>query len=170
MLATRCPLPITRHMSMPRSRRKPGFSKVCRSYYELDKLNSRSLDTFMSPVDMFYIITFRNSGDEGVYAVTENICDDDVSKNSIVAFTIYDDALRYKVLLEAELQNKTPYVQYVSRYDIKYMCNMGDCGCRVVSEGALVTPPTRTVKITDWERRQALLDGHWTVQEKDSDV
>jgi len=164
MLAARCPLPVPR----PRSLRKPKISKVCRSYYELDKLNSRSLDTFMSPVDMFYVITFRNGGDEGVYAVSENICNDDIVKNSIVAFTIYDDALRYKTLLEAEFQNKTPYVQYVSRFDIQYMCDIGGFECRVVSEGALVTPPTRTIKITDWERRQALLDGKWTVQEKDS--
>jgi len=30
-----------------------------------------------------------------------------------------------------------------------------------------VTPPTKTIQITDWERRSALLDGRWSVQEKD---
>jgi len=32
-----------------------------------------------------------------------------------------------------------------------------------------VTPPTRTVEITDWERRSALIEGRWTVREKDDD-
>ena len=164
MFAARCPLPIPR--AVPRYR-KP---KVCKSYYELDNLNSRSLDRFTSPADMFYIITFRNGGDEGVYAVHETSTEHEAPKNNIVAFTTYDDAFRYKTLLEAEFVDKTPHVQYVSRYDIQYMCHTGGYGCRVVNEGTLVTPPSRTIKITDWERRQALLDGKWTVQEKDSDV
>lgn len=149
--------------------RKPRkITRITKSYYELDNSNSRSLDRFTNPVDMFYVITFRNGGggDEGVYAVHETTTEDEVSKNNIVAFTAYDDAFRYKTLLEAEFQNKIPCVQYVSRYDIQYMCHKGCYGCRVVSEGALVTPPTRTLKITDWERRQALLDGNWTVLEE----
>jgi hypothetical protein len=164
MLAARCPLPVPR--VLPRYK-KLKISKVCKSYYELDNLNSRSLDRFTSPVDMFYVIIFRNGQDEGVYAVNEITTECEVPKNNIVAFTSYDDAFRYKTLLEAEFTNKVPHVHFISRYDIQYMCHKGGYSCRVVNEGTLVTPPTRTVKITDWERRQALLDGKWTVREKE---
>jgi hypothetical protein len=168
MLAAHCPLPVPR--TFPRYK-KTKVSKICRCYYELDNTNSTSLDKYITPADMFYIITFRNRGDDGVYAVYEPTCGpNEVPKNNIVAFLSYDDAFRYKTLLEAEFVDKTPYVHYVSRFDIQYMCHTGGYGCRIVNQGALVTPPTSTLRITDWERRQALLDGKWTVQEKDSDV
>lgn len=164
MFATK---PIPFYPTYTKYRKPRKITRITKSYYELDNSNSRSLDRFTSPSDMFYVITFRNGGgDEGIYAVHETTTEDEVSKNNIVAFTAYDDAFRYKTLLEAEFVNKIPCVQYVSRYDIQYMCHKGSYGCRVVNEGALVTPPTRTLKITDWERRQALLDGNWTVLEE----
>jgi len=43
---------------------------------------------------------------------------------------------------------------------------VGNYKCRVVDENALVTPPTRTVPVTEWEQREALLNGDWTVEEK----
>jgi hypothetical protein len=85
--------------------------------------------------------------------------------NYILAFTNFEDAFRYKVLLEAEM-DFTPYIQFVSRFEIEHACNVGGYECRVVNEGALVTPPTTTVKTTDWERRESLLNGKWSVREK----
>ena len=61
----------------------------------------------------------------------------------------------------------TPFVQFASRFELEHACNVGGYECLVVNDGALVTPPTKTVKITDWERRSALMRGDWSVKEKD---
>jgi hypothetical protein len=107
----------------------------------------------------------KDGGDTGIYSVKENN-EDGVSQDSIVAFRNFEDAFRYKTLLEADM-NMTPFVQFVSMYEIEHMCYTGNYECLVVNEGALVTPPTKTIQITDWERRSALLDGRWSVKEKD---
>ena len=36
----------------------------------------------------------------------------------------------------------------------------------VVDEGAIIFPPTKTVEVTDWEKRNALINGRWSVREK----
>jgi len=63
--------------------------------------------------------------------------------------------------------NMTPFIQFASMYEIEHMCQTGNYDCLVANEGALVTPPTKTIQITDWERRSALLEGRWSVREKD---
>jgi len=35
-----------------------------------------------------------------------------------------------------------------------------------MNEGVLVTPPIKTLEVTDWERRSALLGGRWSVRDK----
>ena len=59
------------------------------------------------------------------------------------------------------------YVQFASRYELNHACEVGNYKCRVINEGVLVTPPTDTIKITDWERRSSLLNGRWSVRKKD---
>ena len=86
-----------------------------------------------------------------------------VSENCIIAFRNFEDAFRYKTLLEAEMC-VTPYVQFASRFELEHMCMIGTYQCHVIDENALITPPTQTVKITDMERRSALLNGRWTVK------
>ena len=83
-----------------------------------------------------------------------------------VAFVTFDDAYRYKTLLEANMDSYSPYIQYASRFELDHACSVGGYHCRVVNKGALITPPMRTVKLTDWEIRQSLLDGNWSVAPK----
>ena len=114
---------------------------------------------------MFHILAFIRDGDTGLYSVTEHD-DDGVPRNNIVAFRNFEDAFRFKTLLEADMKI-TPFVQFASRFELEHACNVGGYECIVVDDGALVTPPTKTVKITDWERRSALMRGEWSVKEKD---
>jgi hypothetical protein len=158
MFAMRCPLSFT---CAPARRR---ISRVIRGYYSLDTRNSTPLDK-VDDKDLFHVLAFIRDGDTGLYSVTERD-DNDVPRNHIVAFRNFEDAFRYKTLLEADM-NMVPYVQFASRFELDHACNVGGYECMVVNEGALVTPPTKTVKITDWERRSALLEGRWTVEEKD---
>lgn len=140
------------------------IQKVCMSQYTINFENSKSLEKVKSK-DLFHILAFYKKGsDEGIYSVTQRT-HDDLSVNHIVAFMTFDDAFRFKTLLEAELSH-TPYIRFVSRFDLEYMCNVGNYKCRVVDEDALVTPPTSTVAVTEWEQREALLNGDWTVEEK----
>lgn len=155
--------------SLPRSVSTTRFAfrkiqKVCRNQYTINFENSKSLEKVKGK-DLFHILAFHKKGsNEGIYSVTQRT-DDDLPVNHIVAFMTFDDAFRFKTLLEAELTH-TPYIQFASRFDLDYMCNVGNYKCRVVDEDALVTPPTSTVPVTEWEQREALLNGDWTVEEK----
>jgi hypothetical protein len=159
MFAVKCPVV---HRLLPMRRK---ISKVTRSYYTINNINSKPLDQ-VTDVGMFHILAFIRDGDTGIYSVTN--LSDEIKTNQIIAFRTFEDAFRYKTLLEAEM-NMTPYVQFASRFELEHSCNIGNYGCRVVDEDALVTPPNKTVEITDWERRSALLEGRWTVREKDDD-
>ena len=64
----------------------------------------------------------------------------------------------------------TSFVQFASRFELEHACNVGGYECLVVNDGALVTPPNKTMKITDWERRSALMRGDWSVKEKDENL
>jgi hypothetical protein len=160
MFTVKCPIV---HRSVPMRRK---ISRVTRSYYTINNINSKPLDQ-VADVGMFHILAFIRDGDTGIYSVS-NLDDDGVKKSHIIGFRTFEDAFRYKTLLEAEM-NMTPYVQFASRFELEHSCNIGNYGCRIVDEDALVTPPTKTVEITDWERRSALLEGRWTVMEKDDD-
>jgi hypothetical protein len=140
------------------------ISRVIRGYYKLDNTNTQPIER-VENTRIFHILAFLRDGDTGIYSVKERN-EEDIPCDSIVAFRNFEDAFRYKTLLEAEM-NMTPFVQFVSMYEIEHMCYNGNYNCLVVNEGALVTPPTKTIQITDWERRSALLEGRWSVKEKD---
>ena len=162
MLAARCPLPTAR---VPLTYKRRKSSNVCKSYYTSDENNTTLLSESESD-KLLHVISFHKDGEEdGIYAVRK-LDNDGLPVNIIVAFETFDDAFRYKTLLEAEMDYK-PYIQFATRFEINYVCNIGNYKCRVVKEGVLVTPPTETMKITDWEIRSALIDGRWSVQEKD---
>ena len=132
-------------------------------HYAIDAVNSTPLEENQD-IKMFHILAFIRDGETGIYTIMDHD-EEGVSRNHIVAFTNFEDAFRYKTLLEAEM-NLTPFVQFASHFELTHSCNVGNYKCRVVNPGALVTPPIGTVKITDWERRSALLEGRWTVKEK----
>ena len=146
-------------------KKKPIHKKVC-CYYSLDNLNSKHLDD-VEHDGLFHILAFIEDGDYGIYSV-KLLDDNAIVKDDIIAFTNFEDAFRYKTLLEAEMDHK-PYVQFASRFELEHTCNVGGYRCRVVNEGALVTPPNQTLKITDWERRSALLKGRWSVKDTKED-
>ena len=147
--------------SRPMYRRKVRRSVKC--YYTINNDNSTPLED-NEEIKMFHVLAFIRDGDTGIYTI-KSTDEDDVSQNHIIAFTNFEDAFRYKTLLEAEMK-LTPFVQFASHFELTHACNVGNYKCRVVDPGALVTPPSGTVQITDWERRSALLEGRWTVKEK----
>ena len=63
---------------------------------------------------MLHIIAFERDGHEGVYSMSER---DEQGKDihHVIAFRTFDEALRYKTLLEAEM-DFNPYVQFVSQF------------------------------------------------------
>ena len=140
------------------------ISRTIRGYYKLDKKNCQPIER-VDDARMFHILAFIRNGDTGIYSVKEHN-EDGVSRDSIVAFRNFEDAFRYKTLLEAEM-NMTPFVQFASKFELDHACYAGNYECLVVNECALVTPPTKTIQITDWERRSALMEGRWSVREKD---
>ncbi len=159
MFAAKCPA-----LRVPSfTYKKKNVQRRVRCYYALDKTNCKPLDE-VEHDGLFHVLAFIRDGDTGIYSV-RHLDDETMIQDYIVAFTNFDDAFRYKTLLEAEMDHK-PYVQFASRFELEHMCHTGGYRCRIVNEGALVTPPTRTMKITDWERRSALLEGRWSVREK----
>ena len=162
MFALRAPLPVAR---VPITYKRRKVSRVCKSYFTIDENNTRPLSEADSK-DLLHIITFHQPNEEeGIYAVRK-LNSDGLPENCIVAWRNFDDAFRYKTLLDAEMQ-RSSYIQFASHFELCYMCELGNYNCRVVNDGVLVTPPTETVKTTDWECRSALLNGRWSVREKD---
>jgi hypothetical protein len=162
MFALRAPLPVPR---VPTTYKRRKVSRVCKSYFTIDENNTRPLSEADSK-DLLHIITFHQPNEEeGIYAVRK-LNSDGLPENCIVAWRNFDDAFRYKTLLDAEMQ-RSSYIQFASHFELCYMCELGNYNCRVVNDGVLVTPPTETVKTTDWECRSALLNGRWSVREKD---
>lgn len=158
MFALRAPIPV------PRIYKRPRVSRVCKSYYTIDERNTQSIERVQND-GMFHVLTFHHPEyEDGLYSIRK-LNHEGIPVNYILAFTNFEDAFRYKTLLEAEM-DFTPYIQFVSRFEIEHACHVGGYECRVVNEGALVTPPTTTVKTTDWERRESLLNGKWSVREK----
>jgi len=160
MFASRLPL---RTLNYARARR---YNTKTTAYYSYDTTNSKPLGQVDPELRMFHILAFIREGDMGVYSVMSKN-DDDVSENCIIAFKTFEDAFRYKTLLEAEF-HLPPYVQFASRFELEHMCTLGNYKCRVVDEGVLITPPSNTLKITDWERRSALINGQWSVNDKET--
>ena len=140
------------------------ISRTIRGYYKLDNTNCQPIER-VDDTRIFHVLAFiKDGGDTGIYSVKEHN-EDGVSQDSIVAFRNFEDAFRYKTLLEAEM-DMTPFVQLASMYDIEYLCFTGNYNCLVMNEGVLVTPPIKTLEVTDWERRSALLGGRWSVRDK----
>jgi len=160
MFAVRCQSP-----QVLRVNKKHTISKVCKSYYTVNNLNSKDL-TEVGGTDLLHVLTFHQPNtDEGIYSIRE-LNEDGLPVNHILAFITFEDAFRYRTLLEAEM-GRSPYIQFASRFEINHACEVGYYKCRVVDEGVLVTPPTSTVRVTDWESRAALLNGNWSVREGD---
>ena len=146
--------------------KKKKVRRSVRCYYSLDNTNSKPIDDVVHD-GMFHVLAFIKDGDTGIYSIRQ-IDNEAMIQDHIIAFTNFEDAFRYKTLLEAEM-DLVPYVQFASRFELEHMCHVGGYRCRIINEGALVTPPTRTMKITDWERRSALLEGRWSVRDKEDE-
>ena len=161
MFALRAPLPY-----LPPRYTKCKISKVSRSYYTVDKTNSKDLAE-VTGTDLLHVLTFHKPNvDEGIYSI-QKLNDEGLPVNHILAFITFEDALRYKTLLDAEM-NPNSYIQFASRYELNHACEVGSYKCRVINEGVLVTPPVKTIQTTDWERRSALLNGRWTVKGRET--
>jgi|TARA_B100000405_G_scaffold299203_1_gene257165 hypothetical protein len=161
------PLLSTPVSRVPFRYKRRKISRVCKSYYTIDENNTTPLSE-TNRSDLFHIITFHcPDKEEGVYAVRK-LNKDGLPINYIVAWRNFDDAFRYKTLLDAEMDYSS-YIQFASRFELDHMCEIGNYACRVVNDNVLVTPPGETIKTTDWERRSDLLNGKWSVREKNED-
>ncbi len=161
MFAARCPLPICR---VPLTYKRRKVSKVCKSYYTIDENNTKLLHESDSS-ELLHIITFQiPNEEEGVYALSK-LNSEGLHENCIVAWRNFDDVFRYKTLLDAEMK-RSSYIQFVSHYELNFMCEHGNYSGRVVDDGSLVAPTTETTKPTAWERRSALRNGSWAAREK----
>jgi len=129
----------------------PRFRVRCKtraSIHHLSVENSKSINE-VDTNKMLHILAFEKNGKEGVYSVVEhNKGGEDI--NHIIAFQTFDEAFRYKTLLEADTELK-PYIEFVSQYELNHTCTIGKHACRVVNRDTLIIPPTKTRKITDWE-------------------
>ena len=162
MFALRAPLPVPR---VPTTYKRRKVSRVCKSYFTIDEQNTTLLSEDADH-DLLHIITFHQPNEEeGIYALRK-LNSEGLPENCIVAWRNFDDAFRYKILLDAEM-SRSSYIQFASHFELNFACGHGDYTCRIVDDGILLTPPTETIKTTDWERRNALLNGRWSVREKD---
>jgi len=128
--------------------------------YNFNDKNSKSLSEVYTS-KLLHIITFHgDDGDDGVYAIKETT--DTIPIDHILAFRTFDEAFRYKTLLEAETEFR-PYIQFTTKYELTHVCAVGNYSCRVINLNALIIPPTKVIDITDWERRDALIRGKWSV-------
>jgi hypothetical protein len=150
MFAVRSPLPqrVSRVRSNPRKSIKPVRSIIHR--------NSRHLYQ-VSETDAFYILTLYA---DGIYSV-QSYDDDELPVNNVVAFLTYDDAHRYKMFLES-ISSMVTRVECVPRIVIENT----SYNCLVINKDVVIFPPCDTVEVTDWEKRNALINGRWSVREK----
>lgn len=139
------------HNPTPRRfRTRCGASKnAYTSMHTLSDKNSRSISEIKTNKP-FHILAFEKNGVEGIYSIAERH-KNGVEVNHIVAFHTFDEAFRYKTLLEADT-DFNPFIQFVSKYELNHACNVGNYKCRVVNRGTLVVPPSKTLEITDWEK------------------
>ena len=129
----------------------PRFRVRCKtsaSMHRLSKENSKAISEVHTN-KMLHVLAFEKNGSEGIYSVAERT-ETGEEINHIIAFHTFDEAFRYKTLLEADTEFK-PHVEFVSPYELDHMCNVGDYACRVVNRGSLLLPPTKTRQVTDWE-------------------
>ena len=139
------------HNPTPRRfRTRCGASKnAYTSMHTLSDENSRSISEIKTNKP-FHILAVEKNGVEGIYSIAERH-KNGVEVNHIVAFHTFDEAFRYKTLLEADTDFNL-FIQFVSKYELNHACNVGNYKCRVVNRGTLVVPPSKTLEITDWEK------------------
>ena len=126
------------------------------SNYLLGDHNSKPLSEIHDK-KLLHVLTFHTDGSEGIYAIKERGINSNPDVNYIIAFRTFDEAFRYKTLLEAEMDLK-PYVQFASKYELNHACTIGNYQCKVIDRDALILPPMDSVNITDWERANALME------------
>tara|TARA_Y100000389_G_scaffold129703_1_gene127169 strand:- start:837 stop:1370 length:534 start_codon:yes stop_codon:yes gene_type:complete len=117
------------------------------------------------PIDQTVYILVFNYGNynNGLYSIQERI-NDEIPQNIIIAFSSYDDAMKYGTRLGV-MMGQTPTVEMTQLFELQTLCR--ECGykCMVASTGSNLFPPNRVVKVTDCERSNALRMGQWSVQD-----
>jgi len=129
----------------------PRFRVRCKasaSIHRLSDENSKDINQVYAN-KMLHVLAFEKNGNEGIYSVVERT-ETGEEINQIIAFQTFDEAFRYKILLEADTELK-PHVEFMSLYELNHTCNVGKYECRVVNPGTLVIPPIKTRHVTDWE-------------------
>ena len=140
---------IVYRIPIPRFKtRRPCNRSVCASTRYLSDQNSKPISEVRTN-NPLHVLAFERNGKEGIYSITEHTeYGEDV--DYIIAFRTFDEAFRYKTLLEADTDYK-PYIEFMSLYELNHTCTVGNYKCRVVNPGMLVIPPIKTRAVSDWE-------------------
>lgn len=125
--------------------------------------NLQDLEDVPDHEAVFVLVFGAGTGSEGLYSLQERTTED-VPVDIILAFPAEEDAARYGTLLEAEM-GRVPVVESARPEDLRYTCREGGYRCKVARRGVLLMPPEKTVEVTDWERTNALRQGHWSVDQ-----
>ena len=125
--------------------------------------NLQDLEDVPDHEAVFVLVFGAGTGSEGLYSLQERT-KEDVPVDIILAFPAEEDAARYGTLLEAEM-GRVPVVESARPEDLRYTCREGGYRCKVARRGVLLMPPEKTVEVTDWERTNALRQGHWSVDQ-----
>ena len=103
---------------------------------------------------VLYVLGFDVDTDRrGVYAVSNSDAKD-ASRDYILAFRFYDEALRFMTLLEAIVDYK-PTVETVERSEIDRVCEENNISLLVVNSNTLVIPPENNIQITHYTKGQS---------------
>ena len=90
----------------------------------------------VSACNTYHIMGYVSGRERGTYT----------RGDKIVVFKTFDDAYRYKTLLEAEVE-KSFFIQFVSRFELDHICSVGNYQCQIVEENVLVFPSTMDQKL-----------------------
>ena len=148
------PFSLDEHSALNNSVGGPVARGVCWS-------NLQDLEDVPDHEPVYILVFGAGTGSEGLYSLQERT-KEDVPVDISLAFPAEDDAARYGTLLEAEM-GRVPVVESARPEDLRYTCREGGYRCKVARRGVLLMPPEKTVEVTDWERTNALRQGHWSV-------
>mmetsp|Transcript_68668 Transcript_68668/g.217182 ORF Transcript_68668/g.217182 Transcript_68668/m.217182 type:complete len:345 (-) Transcript_68668:1991-3025(-) len=124
------------------------------------------LENWWDSLETVYVLLFGvGTETEGIYSL-RSANDEGLPVDIILAFEDPDDAKRYSVLLEAQMEH-CPEVEGMPPDDLIEFCMDSGYNCRVMPAGSLIMPSENTVEVTDWERAMRLREGMWSVTASD---
>jgi len=153
---------VTPRILHHRSKKQTRVYKVNR-LHAFNSISFHDLDNLPDDESVFILVFNYGNYSDGLYSIQERSVDD-IPKNIILAFHSYDDAYRYGMFLDTAM-GQMPRVEMMHPSVLKSFCSEAGHTCMLATPGAILIPPSGTVKVTDCERSRALRRDEWTVQD-----